>query len=110
MKRILSILAIAALMLLGMGGLTFAQDTTSSDLDKVGATGESPKVLVNNLKMQRAHDLLVNKPDMPVAQIAVHCGFTESSSFIRSFQNAFGMSPTQYRSRQHSKTDTTQPT
>ena len=63
----------------------------------VAATGESPKVLVNNLKMQRAHDLLVNKPDMPVAQIAVHCGFTESSSFIRSFQNHFGMSPTQYR-------------
>lgn len=41
MKRILSILAIAALMLLGMGGLTFAQDTTSSDLDKVGATGST---------------------------------------------------------------------
>ncbi|MBQ7210810.1 MAG: leucine-rich repeat protein [Paludibacteraceae bacterium] len=41
MKRILSILAMAALMLLGMGGLTFAQDTTSSDLDKVGATGST---------------------------------------------------------------------
>lgn len=39
MKRNFSVFAIAAMMLLGMGGNVFAQDATNSDLDKVGATG-----------------------------------------------------------------------
>ena len=63
----------------------------------VAATGQSPKGLIIKLKMQRATDLLLSNPEMTVSQVASLCGFTEASSFIRSFMNVYDMSPTQYR-------------
>ncbi len=61
------------------------------------ATGDSPKIFINKIKMQRAGELLKSRHDMSVAQIAGLCGFTESSSFIRAFQSVYNMTPTQYR-------------
>ena len=63
----------------------------------VSATNLAPRDFLNKIKMQKAVELLNNEPDLSVAQIASRCGFTEASSFIRSFQNAYNMSPTQYK-------------
>jgi AraC family transcriptional activator of tynA and feaB len=52
------------------------------------------------LRLGRARDLLRNVRlyDLPVAEVAVRCGFADPSHFARRFRGRFGQSPLQYRS------------
>ena len=60
-------------------------------------TGGTAKDFICAVQMERARDLLLNQPDMPVSEIAMQCGFEEASSFTHTFRRVFSMSPTQFR-------------
>ena len=64
--------------------------------------GISPKQYVQELRMQKARQLLA-EGNASVGEIAAACGFTAIYHFCRSFKEAVGQSPTVYR-RENRKT------
>lgn len=61
-------------------------------------TGLSMGRFIQNLRMQRAVDLLM-EDNMNVAQIAIAVGFSTSSHFSTTFKNHFGMTPSEYQKK-----------
>ncbi len=53
---------------------------------------------INALRIHKAQSLL-EATDLPVSSIMTHCGFQNQSTFNRTFRNATGLSPRQYRNR-----------
>ena len=83
-----SVEALAAVMCMSLS--TFRRRVLS-------VTGESPKMYILAIQLDKAKELLLSNPEMPVSQIAVECGFRESNSFIRAFQRMVGSTPAQWR-------------
>ena len=60
-------------------------------------TGDSPKAVISAIQMERAAKLLTMSPNMPVSQVAMRCGYEETTSFTRAFRKAYGVPPSQYK-------------
>jgi len=58
----------------------------------------SPIDYLNYYRIECAAHFLVNN-DMNVAEVAVHCGFADSSAFIKQFRKYKGTTPKQYKLR-----------
>ena len=58
--------------------------------------GYSPGEHVRYCRLLRVQELL-SKTHLPLAQIALQCGFSDQSQMTRSFSTYFGMPPAQYR-------------
>lgn len=63
----------------------------------LAATGDSPKNFILAIQMEKATELLLNNPDMAIAEVAQQCGFAEAGSFSRTFRRFYGVTPSQYR-------------
>ena len=50
-------------------------------------------------RLEKACELLVNSPDRPVTAIAFDVGFNDCAYFTRRFHAAYGVSPSEYRTR-----------
>lgn len=61
------------------------------------ATGEAPKAYISAIQMEKASNLLLNNPDLPIIEVAEQCGFNDASSFSHTFKRTYGISPSQYR-------------
>ena len=61
--------------------------------------GESPVEYKNRLRIERAQQLLLSYPDMPIEQIADTAGYESAAYFRRRFKEATGESPRDYRRR-----------
>jgi AraC-like DNA-binding protein len=59
--------------------------------------GVPPKVYMNVLKMERAVDLVLNRPQS-LCEISSELGFAEPAHFTRFFRNHSGVSPREFRS------------
>lgn len=59
-------------------------------------TGTSPTQYIINLRLEHARDLLL-ETQLPISQIAEHCGFSDPFYFSRRFKARFLLSPQQYR-------------
>jgi len=57
-------------------------------------TGLPPKKYIMKVRMDVAHELLHNHPDMKIASIAEQCGFYDLSHFIRFYKETYGTTPT----------------
>jgi AraC family transcriptional regulator len=64
-------------------------------------TGESLFQFIQRLRLEKAATLLLNNPVRPVTDIALECGFGNSSSFAKSFKQYFGYSATVWRDLGH---------
>ncbi len=64
------------------------------------ATGTSPLSYLINLRLEKARGLL-EETDLPVAEIAVQCGFCDSNYMIKHFRLRHGITPARYRSLLH---------
>ena len=60
-------------------------------------TGETIGAFVARVRIERAATLLSARADRPVTQIALDTGFASPSSFSRAFREAYGVSPTEWR-------------
>ena len=56
-------------------------------------TGTSVNRYIRQLRLQRAHELLSQREQASVQQIAFEVGFSDPSYFSRSFSQQFGYSP-----------------
>jgi len=61
-------------------------------------TGQTPAKAVTAIRLEAARAML-NDRKKPISKIADHCGFGDRERLRRAFQNAFNISPTEYRER-----------
>ncbi len=67
---------------------------------KVSAlTGENISRYVLLVRMTHAKRLLDSDKDYTIAEVAIRCGFGETSNFTRSFKAIYNITPSQYRKR-----------
>ncbi|MES2454913.1 MAG: AraC family transcriptional regulator [Bacteroidota bacterium] len=59
-------------------------------------TGEAPGEYITRRRVEKAAADLINKVT-PISDIFVHYGFTDNSSFTRTFKKFYGVSPTEFR-------------
>lgn len=60
------------------------------------ATGETPYHFLRNRRLERARQLLSDDV-MPLAQLALECGFANQAHFTAAFSRELGISPGRYR-------------
>ena len=60
-------------------------------------TNSTPTVYIQRIKIKKARSLLDANPQMSFGEIADRCGFNDYSNFVRTFKNAYGVTPTDYR-------------
>ena len=58
--------------------------------------GYSPKQYIKLLRLSYARELMENT-DIPVADVAVQCGFADVNNFIRAFRQTYSVSPGKWR-------------
>lgn len=61
------------------------------------ATGDSPKMFITAIQMERAARLICEDIDRPISDIASLCGFDDASAFSHAFKRVYGCSPSQFR-------------
>ena len=60
-------------------------------------TSYSPNVYLNNLRMEKAKELLFMNQFFSISEVSALCGFRDSLYFSSCFKQYTGMSPTQYK-------------
>ncbi|MEI6166396.1 MAG: AraC family transcriptional regulator [bacterium] len=61
------------------------------------ATGHSPVQYLLNLRLRKATELLIERPDLGVTEAALAAGFNDSNYFSRLFRRRFKVSPRAFR-------------
>lgn len=64
------------------------------------STGESPYQFVCRRRIDRARELLLSG-DMPLSELALHCGFSSQAHFTSAFSRSTGLSPGRFRRSGH---------
>lgn len=82
-----------------LGGTEVSERTIARQL---AAHGTSFHTIVDEERRLRA-SILINDPSLSLAQVAERLGFSDLSSFGRSFRNWFGMSPGKFRNQSNNQ-------
>ncbi|MCU4157869.1 response regulator [Carboxylicivirga sp. A043] len=64
-------------------------------------TGQSGKELLNEMRMNRAKQVLMDNNSIRIDEVAYMVGFTSPKYFGKSFKEAFGMSPSEMKRMNH---------
>jgi AraC family transcriptional regulator len=64
-------------------------------------TGETLFQFIQRLRLEKGATMLLYDPGKPVTDIALECGFANSSSFAKSFKQYFGYTATNWRDLGH---------
>ncbi len=62
------------------------------------ATGMTPLAYYRQLRLRRAHDMLIHC-NLPIREVALACGYDSLASFGRAFREAYGKAPRDTRKR-----------
>ena len=60
-------------------------------------SGDTPAAYVRSLQMKKAKEMLDRNGDLPINEVAMACGYYDTSHFTRAFKQAMGVTPTQYK-------------
>ena len=60
-------------------------------------TNVNPTNYLNQLRIQRAHDLVMSEPEKTITDIAFDCGFSSNQCFTQIFKKHYKLSPQKYR-------------
>lgn len=61
----------------------------------------SPVAYLSSLRLEKAKQLLLSRPELSVAEIARECGYASIYYFSQAFRQAVGKSPSEYRGQAH---------
>jgi AraC-like DNA-binding protein len=73
------------------------QSINSLLTDFKAATGESPIQYLLHLRLRKAADLLVARPELNISEAAFAAGFNDSNYFSRQFRRRFRIAPRSFR-------------
>lgn len=59
-------------------------------------TGDTPVALIRTTKIELAQRILTQDPSVPMKNVAIDCGFTDYSHFVRGFKNVTGKTPSDF--------------
>ena len=62
--------------------------------------GTSVPEFIRECRLEHARQLMIERPDMTLIEIAAASGFVHASTFTVDFKNKYGASPTKYREEQ----------
>lgn len=62
--------------------------------------GTSVPEFIRDCRLEHARQLMIERPDMTLGEIAAASGFVHASTFTVDFKNKYGASPTKYREEQ----------
>ena len=65
--------------------------------------GTSVPEFIRECRLEHARQLMVERPDMTLVEIATASGFVHASTFTVDFKNKYGVSPTKYREQARSE-------
>lgn len=65
-----------------------------------GITGQTPNEFIVTFKMKKASFLLLNNPELNIADVTYRLGFSSPKYFSKCFKDQFGMTPSEFRSNQ----------
>jgi len=60
-------------------------------------SGDTPAAYVRSLQMKKAKEMLDRNDVLPINEVAMACGYYDTSHFTRAFKQAMGVTPTQYK-------------
>ena len=60
-------------------------------------SGDTPAAYVRSLQMKKAKEMFDRNDDLPINEVAMACGYYDTSHFTRAFKQAMGVTPTQYK-------------
>ena len=63
-------------------------------------TGLTPKKYIQEIRLNRAKELIEKKSFKTISEIGYHVGYRDSTSFSRSFKSRFGISPSKLHEKQ----------
>lgn len=66
-------------------------------------TNETLYQFIQRIRLERAASKLLQKPALPITEIALDLGFSSSATFARAFKGCFGVSASEYREAGESK-------
>jgi signal transduction histidine kinase/CheY-like chemotaxis protein/AraC-like DNA-binding protein len=78
---------------------------TSSQLRRklFALTGENTASYIMRIRINKAKQMIDSDKDMPMADVALACGFDDAAHFTRAFKASCDVTPTQYRKREKGK-------
>ena len=59
--------------------------------------GKSTSEYIRDLRLEKAMDLLINDPDLNIAEIAFEVGFKDPNYFTRLFKEVYGKPPSSFQ-------------
>jgi transcriptional regulator GlxA family with amidase domain len=62
-------------------------------------TGENTASYIMRIRINKAKQMIDSDNDMPMADVALACGFDDAAHFTRAFKASCDVTPTQYRKR-----------
>ncbi len=62
-------------------------------------TNATPINYLNQLRIKKARQLLINEPEKSITELAFECGFSSNQYFTNVFKRNFNLSPSHYRSK-----------
>ena len=65
----------------------------------------TPVELVRQVRMQRAHRLLKERPNLSITEVAYQCGFGSPQYFNRVFKEMTQCTPAEYKKRMKEESD-----
>ncbi len=60
-------------------------------------SGKSTSKYIRDLRLEKAMDLLINDPDLNIAEIAFVVGFKDPNYFTRLFKEVYGKPPSSFQ-------------
>lgn len=60
-------------------------------------TGETPAYYIKRTQMQEAKRMMDEQREIAINEVAIRCGYCDTSHFTRSFKSVYGVTPSQYR-------------
>lgn len=78
--------------------LKISEDTLArAFLSELGMT---PGQMMGNLRLVKVESWLVEKPDLPLGEVARRCGWSSASALVRAFHRQRGITPDRFRQKQ----------
>jgi AraC-like DNA-binding protein len=81
-----------------------AMSTTQFRYHLKEITGETPQSYITNIRMQKARQMLDNNSaETTILDIALSCGYEDQGAFTRAFKRFYGITPSEYLTRNQQK-------